>query len=1584
MAVVDQKGREFLAGEREDRLQAYGHTPQDVNAHYSDEGQIQADYHKRFAFELIQNADDAMVDVDREKTVRFEVRDRVLLVANTGRPIDEDDVTALCTMSHTTKGLEKEQRASIGHKGRGFSSVLEITNRPQVYSTGISFEFDRDRSREPIRRVVEEDEDWTFDQIDGIPLMRLPFPPEEVPEGVDKLLAEDYNTVFRFPLKGDKVKADVVETISALDRNTVLFLRELERLEISVEGRREEGWEIEREAKEIDSEETDLMFVSVRHIGSNGARDDETRFALFAREGVEIGSHTGGIDANTWGDVKYTQLGLALRVDEREDGIHLTRLEEHPFFHVFLPTEEWCPIPVLVNGAFHTAISRTSINVTEDEDNYNGYLLAQVAELLATDVLAYVQGTATDMEEFIDCLDFTGVSPEDRERDVLKQRFISSIKSEFEDISFVPRLEKLQTGEVVSDPGYAPLSETVVPYYSSQQPEIAERIARLYGNDRFEVAGLDVSGWFPRTTLLTPNRAAILEGLGARKLDVWEVPAVLGGVPDESSPLEKYPEPEDALAADPVLQVLIWIWKTISGQDEIVGDFKEACKGSAVFPVGQPKGNVVRHVAKDETEFFLPPRRELPDIGLSGIQFLTPPVYRPEVPVETKRQSELVEEIKPALEAIWDVREFDFEEVVQAGVFPKLESPQNPGVDDTELRDIQVLDLIRGLAHRSVDADNPLPFIERTGGTLHRLCLLPVPTRDGGWTPAYRVYMSNDWQPESSDDRRVECVLEKTEIAEAEFLASPDELPGSVEYEPDDESAFDEWKRFFRWLGVSPHIRLTPFFDPKERRDLTGTIGIDRPERGSVLERLSEEDWSEYRDHLLKSLDSSGEKRREYDSIYRLNGIEYFNRFVTAASKDPEVAEALFKHITAWWDDEIRRYQQPELATHDVTSFRRRNQNCPKEREKRRVGLNLWLWQLKRASWCPSNRGMVKPEDVWLPTESVRQKFEILDVVLLPVLAEEVLGAASSARDLMHRLGVRHEVTRGNVQPSDAAMIVRTVAQMFRDEDDEVVARSLRQIKPAYRYLSELLPALDRSSGNIPDEDWLDARECLTGLDVLARQEIDEFVFERAQDTYFVRSPDVLERIPIEGIRVFVLQEDEAVRFGTYFGMRDLEGEAEADPRFIDDGEGDAKTEEVVAFLEEAAPFILCRLEAERPSQELIEQDINGMRSFIDNLTIVDDIEVEYKFGEGPDPTVIPSNPDFFLDRRGRSRTERPISFVKNADNNEEQNRLLARALCEYLEVSQFEGVITLLNADTDDRRLDYLKMAGAPASRDEVKGKRQDIFEGTRDQPEFSFEFDSDGETEGLEEGENDESAVERELRRRRERKTRDYPVYKTDELSIAGQSITVVEEPTNEGSGEGGGEREPGQREGVSVSQEYRRKVDKLGMSISVLFEHERLRDEYDCDDPGKYVFDVHNEDHIEDAQAHPIAGEVLAWLKDEAGLPLPFPGFDILTINPSTGRADRLIELKSSGHDLRTPSVTWNEWKTASTSKVQELYHLYIAGNLRKDIKAEPYLREIQNPFGVLSTETEEMVKKEVKVRVTDFKKDTHVRQTSLTVN
>jgi len=107
------------------------------------------------------------------------------------------------------------------------------------------------------------------------------------------------------------------------------------------------------------------------------------------------------------------------------------------------------------------------------------------------------------------------------------------------------------------------------------------------------------------------------------------------------------------------------------------------------------------------------------------------------------------------------------------------------------------------------------------------------------------------------------------------------------------------------------------------------------------------------------------------------------------------------------------------------------------------------------------------------------------------------------------------------------------------------------------------------------------------------------------------------------------------------------------------------------------------------------------------------------------------------------------------------------------------------------------------------------------------------------------------------------------------------------------------------------------------------------------------------------------------EQAGVSRTFPGFDILSIRD--GDIDRLIELKSSGVDARVQAMSWNEWKSAANSKLQERFWLYLAGNLRADLEhAVPFVRAIKDPFGILSGETveERQIRRVVQLRVREF--------------
>jgi hypothetical protein len=119
-----------------ENLNVYRASPIRLREDVSQEAQISNDYRGRLVYELLQNADDAMTGrATGDDRIIFRLTDTDLWVGNSGRPLNESDVKGLCGLGASGKGeIAGRRRASIGHKGMGFKSVLEITAAPEVVS----------------------------------------------------------------------------------------------------------------------------------------------------------------------------------------------------------------------------------------------------------------------------------------------------------------------------------------------------------------------------------------------------------------------------------------------------------------------------------------------------------------------------------------------------------------------------------------------------------------------------------------------------------------------------------------------------------------------------------------------------------------------------------------------------------------------------------------------------------------------------------------------------------------------------------------------------------------------------------------------------------------------------------------------------------------------------------------------------------------------------------------------------------------------------------------------------------------------------------------------------------------------------------------------------------------------------------------------------------------------------------------------------------------------------------------------------------------------------------------------------------
>jgi superfamily II DNA or RNA helicase len=134
---------EYLHDQMQDTLRSYHAKPDLITEHANHEESIRVGgYANRTLLELVQNAADAIAgSVDGGQYAgRVEIvldPDReVLYCANAGRPVSKDGLRSI-TMAH----ISGKRGDEIGRFGLGFKSVLAVSDRPQVFSRSVSFEF---------------------------------------------------------------------------------------------------------------------------------------------------------------------------------------------------------------------------------------------------------------------------------------------------------------------------------------------------------------------------------------------------------------------------------------------------------------------------------------------------------------------------------------------------------------------------------------------------------------------------------------------------------------------------------------------------------------------------------------------------------------------------------------------------------------------------------------------------------------------------------------------------------------------------------------------------------------------------------------------------------------------------------------------------------------------------------------------------------------------------------------------------------------------------------------------------------------------------------------------------------------------------------------------------------------------------------------------------------------------------------------------------------------------------------------------------------------------------------------------------
>ena len=443
------------------------------------------------------------------------------------------------------------------------------------------------------------------------------------------------------------------------------------------------------------------------------------------------------------------------------------------------------------------------------------------------------------------------------------------------------------------------------------------------------------------------------------------------------------------------------------------------------------------------------------------------------------------------------------------------------------------------------------------------------------------------------------------------------------------------------------------------------------------------------------------------------------------------------------------------------------------------------------------------------------------------------------------------------------------------------------------------------------------------------------------------------------------------------FGVRVLEDVLEWQP---DPGESPLSIEEVAelrAGLRALIPTLLARIRVERTDL----RDKRVLIEFAERLEPVDDLRLTCSL-DGVNLDRLAARPYFV---KPPVRDEPLQAFVvwegRPWPPTAETAQGVAMALADALGVNLVETFLAFIQSDQGQRKR-LLDIAGASGFAAEIADELSDA--------------NSDEEMTSTEGGVSPTAAPEADIES--EEKAAQQPIgpspaappiplFRFEDLTIDGEPFLVFGEQL--GARENHGPGKPG--DGSTTSGQHGRaspgtdlaELDLLGMRIAMGYEVRRLRRQGQSTaevvpseggpvDGESLVVDVHSPETIRRAEASSsVVKHVMADLESR-GISRLFPGFDILSI--VAGKAERLIELKSSGVDARVQTMSWNEWKSARASDIRQRFWLYLVGNLRADLGvAQPFVRTINDPFGSLASQEieEHHVSRAVQLRVREFK-------------
>lgn len=318
---------------------------------------------KRFIYELLQNADDA-VEENKKNQISIRLFDNFLVFAHKGKIFSNRDIQGLCGVKYGTKSSDKTK---TGYKGIGFKSVFGQSKKVIIFSNKEYFRFEKTYSFGWKNTWSNSQEEWENENDREFSwhwqLIPIYTQSSYIREDINDFLTNENFSVATI-LKIDK-KDEIINEVNSLIKNTnmFIFLRNIDKLDFF-------GNEI-IEINNISDNEIILKHNS-KPVSSWIVKKVELELDDAIRKEIKN-------DNNIPDKFKKTQsIELMLCAKKSDRGIQSLKKNES-ILYSYLPTSVSTNLPFLVNTSFIMGANRESLH---NDSKLNQWIFNQIPQVL--------------------------------------------------------------------------------------------------------------------------------------------------------------------------------------------------------------------------------------------------------------------------------------------------------------------------------------------------------------------------------------------------------------------------------------------------------------------------------------------------------------------------------------------------------------------------------------------------------------------------------------------------------------------------------------------------------------------------------------------------------------------------------------------------------------------------------------------------------------------------------------------------------------------------------------------------------------------------------------------------------------------------------------------------------------------------------------------------------------------------------------------------------------------------------------------------------------------------------------------------